>query len=133
MDRLSWIRGIGNAPDAWPHARQEKPMSHRENFILRLFLVLFTVSVSVTVIPGGIVTAYGLFGEAKTSVVTEEGEERAEEVGHLVKKERSVKQDNLFNIWFVLEALILCLIYTAYGIRLPGKDTIVALKVRMDD
>lgn len=108
-------------------------MSHRENFILRLFLVLFTVSVSVTVIPGGIVTAYGLFGEAKTSVVTEEGEERAEEVGHLVKKERSVKQDNLFNIWFVLEALILCLIYTAYGIRLPGKDTIVALKVRMDD
>lgn len=108
-------------------------MSHRENFILRLFLVLFTVSVSVTVIPSGIVTAYGLFGEAKTFVVTEEGEERAEEIGHVVKKERSAKQDNLFNIWFVLEVLILCLIYTAYGIRLPGRDTIVALKVRMDD
>lgn len=108
-------------------------MSHRENFILRLFLVLFTASVSMTVIPSGIVTAYGLFGEAKTSVVTEEGEERAEEVSHVAKRERSAKQDNLFNIWFVLEALILCLIYTAYGIRLPGRDTIVALKVRMDD
>lgn len=108
-------------------------MSHKENFILRLFLVLFTVSVSVTVIPSGIVTAYGLLGEAKTSVVTEEGEERTEEVGHLVKKERSVKQNNLFNIWFVLEVLILCLIYAVYGIQLPGRDTIVALKVRMDD
>ena len=113
--------------------KQEKPMSHREYFLLRLFLVLFTVSVSVTVIPSGIVTAYGLFGEVKTSVVTEEGEACVEEAKCAVKKERSGKQASLFNLWLVIEALILWLIYTAYGIRLPDRDTIVTLKVRMDD
>lgn len=108
-------------------------MSRKENFLLRLFLIFFTVSVSVAVIPCGIVTAYGLFGEARASVVTKEGRAGAEEVAPVVKSVRAARQARLYPARPVADVLILCRIHPACGTRLPGRDTLVALKVRMND
>lgn len=108
-------------------------MNRKENFLLRLFLIFFTVSVSAAVIPCGIVTAYGLFGEARTSVVTEDGSAGAEEVAPVVKSIRAARQARLYPVWLVADVLILCRIHPARGMRLPDRDTLVALKVRMND
>lgn len=78
-------------------------------------------------------TAYGLFGEVKASIAAEEDRGRAEEDKNIVNKICPVRQANRYHIWLLLKILILCLIYAVYGIRLPGRDTIVTLKVRMDD
>lgn len=78
-------------------------------------------------------TAYGLFGEVKASMVAEEDRCRAEEDECVVKMVCPVRQANRYHIWLLLKILILCLIYAVYEIRLPGRDTIVTLKVRMDD
>ena len=112
---------------------QKESMSRKENFLLRLFLIFFTVSVSAAVIPCGIVTAYGLFGEAGTSVVTDEGSVDAEEVSPVVKSVRAARQARLYPVWLVADVLILCRIHPARGMRLSGRDTLVALKVRIND
>ena len=108
-------------------------MSRKENFLLRRFLIFFTLSVSVAVIPCGIVTAYGIFGEARTFVVTEEGSAGAEEVAPVVKSARAVRQARLYPVWLLVDVLILCRIHPACGMRLPDSDTLVAIKVRMND
>ena len=108
-------------------------MNRKENFLLRLFLIFFTVSVSAAVIPCGIVTAYGLFGEARTSVVTEDGRAGTEEVVSVVKLVRAVRQARLYSVWLMADVLILSRIHATRGMRLPGRDTLVALKVRMND
>lgn len=108
-------------------------MNRKENFLLRLFLIFFTVSVSAAVIPCGIVTAYGLFGEARASVVTEDGRAGAEEAAPAAKSVRAARQARLYPVWSVSDVLILCRIHPACGIQLPGRDTLVALKVRMND
>ena len=40
--------------------------------LLRLLIFLFTFSISVTVIPCGIINTHGLFGEVRSSMVTED-------------------------------------------------------------
>ena len=47
-------------------------MENKKRWLLRLFILLFSVSVSATVLPSGIVNVYGLFGEITSSAVTED-------------------------------------------------------------
>ena len=98
-----------------------------------LFFLLFTISVSFTIIPCGIINSYGLFGEVVHSVMSEDkGQEIADiESKHQVKR-RKVKGVNIINIWFEVLIAMICIIFFEYIIRLPRGDTIVTLKVRMD-
>ncbi|MBQ7926457.1 MAG: hypothetical protein IJ335_09215 [Lachnospiraceae bacterium] len=106
-------------------------MNRKENLLLRLFLMLFTISMSFVVLPGGVVNAYGLFGEVTASVAQEQ--EQAAEIGIKQQAHRQqVKGGNLFNPWFVLSMFVAWIVRRAHIRRLPREDTIVDLKVRMN-
>lgn len=105
----------------------------KKRMILRLFTVLFAVSVSAAVIPGGIINAYGLFGEVKAFAAIEEQQEQEKEAAVNEAKVFHAKGINLFNVWFELLGIIACLTAVVYMIKLPRGRTIVTLKVRMDD
>lgn len=47
-------------------------MEKKKRWLIRLFILLFSTSVSVAVLPIGIVNVYGLFGEITASSVTED-------------------------------------------------------------
>ena len=109
-------------------------MGRKKYWILRLFFALFTISVSVAILPCEIINIHGFFGEVTTHVIVEDEEQEIisiKDVGH--KKVQTVKSANIFNIWFELLIAVVCVSFCANFIKLPQGDTIVTLKVRMDD
>ena len=105
----------------------------RENYwMMRLFILLFSISVSVAIVPCGVVNIYGVLGEVYSSV-TIEAEKETQLVKEVVSKARKEKGINIYNVWFALCVMVLCISYVEYAIRLPREDTIVTLKVRMDN
>lgn len=120
--------------------------------LFRWFLFLFLISVSTAAMPCVVVNSLGLFGEVKTSaIICEEKEEAAEAAVKRYKYDpqgirqisvrarlpgssiAGIKGAVVFNIWFVLSVAVLCFYYVQYENGLPEKDTIVTLKVRMDN
>lgn len=108
-------------------------MEKKKRWLLRLFILLFSVSVSATVLPSGIVNVYGLFGEITSSAVMEDKDSEVVDERQNYELTKQVKGINIYNIWFEVWICIICMIFIAYMIRLPRGDTIVSLKVRMDD
>lgn len=109
-------------------------MDKKKYWILRLFFVLFTMSVSVAILPCGIINVHGLFGEVTTYVVVEDKEQEIVSIKDVDNiKVQTVKGINILNIWFELLIIVVCIIFCANLIKLPRGDTIVTLKVRMDD
>lgn len=109
-------------------------MDKKKYWILRLFFVLFAMSVSVAILPCGIINVHGLFGEITTYVVVEDKEQEIvniKDVKH--KKAQTVKGINILNIWFEILMAVVCITFFANLVNLPRGDTIVTLKVRMDD
>ena len=47
-------------------------MDKKKYWIIRLFFVLFSMSVSIAILPCGIINVHGLFGEVVTSTVVED-------------------------------------------------------------
>lgn len=106
----------------------------KKNLLLRLFIVLFTISVSTAIMPCGIVNIHGLFGELKSSVVTEESRALTEEIEkQTIAKENRNKGINIFNSGMYIVIIILCLIFLLYTKSLPPENTIVTIKVRMNN
>ena len=109
-------------------------MDKKKYWILRLFFVLFTMSVSVAILPCGIINVHGLFGEVTTYVVVEDIEQEIVSIKDVDNiKGQTVKGINILNIWFELLIIVVCISFCANFIKLPRGDTIVTLKVRMDD
>ncbi|MCR4998195.1 MAG: hypothetical protein K6A61_12965 [Butyrivibrio sp.] len=108
-------------------------MEKKKRWLIRLFILLFSTSVSVAVLPIGIVNVYGLFGEITASSVTEDKDSEIVNERRIYELAKQAKGINIYNIWFEVRVYILCIVFIAYMIRLPRGDTIVSLKVRMDD
>lgn len=108
-------------------------MNSKSRFILRLFIMLFTLSISTTVIPSEVINIYGLFGEVKSSTNTGENGKNTEEIRSTFEKDSFTKGINIYNMWFGIAVIIIFLIFTSYVFRLPKRDTVVTLKVRMND
>ena len=108
-------------------------MNNRRPVFLRWFILLFTLSVSVTIIPCSSVYALGLFGEIKSSTVTEDNNLSEELEKQVCTKTRKYKGINIINIWYELRCSIICMIFAVYIGKLPRGDTIITLKVRMDN
>ena len=89
---------------------------YKKRILLRFLIVHFTVSVSVTILPCGMVNTLGLVEESR-----------------LLEIKQSVKELFYYNIWFEVWISIVCIILIGYMIRFPREDTIVTLKVRMDN
>jgi hypothetical protein len=99
-----------------------------------LFLVFFTISVSVAVLPCGIINVHGLFGEEITSTVVVDKEQEAVNIKSTDhKKVQTAKGENIINRWFEILIAIICISFCANLVKLPRGDTIVTLKVRMDN
>ena len=107
-------------------------MKNRRQWIIHLFIMLFTISVSVAIVPCGVVNVYGALGEVYSSVSIE-AEKDALLNKEEVSKARKVKGINIYNVWFILYVTVLYITFVEYAIRLPRGDTIVTLKVRMDN
>lgn len=101
--------------------------------LMRLFLLLFALYVTVPIISYSYVPSYGLFGELKSLVVVNENQEELEEVSSKTTVQRKRKGKNIFNSWLLVLVYIACLRLLAHSIKLPKADTIVAKKVRMDN
>ncbi len=109
-------------------------MDKKKHWMLRLFFVLFTISVSVTVLPCGIINVYGMFGQITTYAPIEDKEQEIENVKSVCrKKEQIEKGKNIFNIFFEILIIAICISFYANLSKLPRGDTIVTLKVRMDN
>ena len=109
-------------------------MDRKKYWILQLFFVLFIMSVSAAILPCGIINVYGLFGEVTAHVIAEDkGQEiiHIKDAGH--KKVQTAKGINILNLWFELLITVVCISFCANLIKLPRGDTIVTLKVRMDN
>lgn len=108
-------------------------MNKSHPFLMHLFILSFTVSVSVTAIPCNGINIIGLFGEIKSSTVTEDNQlhEALEKQAYI--KSHKYKGINIINIWYELWCSIVCMIFIKYLSRLPRGDTIITFKVRMDN
>ena len=107
-------------------------MKTENHWMIRLFILLFSISVSGSIVPCGVVNIYGALGEVYSSV-TIEAEKETQLVKEVVSKARKEKGINVYNVWFILCVIVLCIAFVEYSIRLPRGDTIVTLKVRMDN
>ena len=103
-------------------------MKKENHWMIRLFIFLFSISVSAAIMPCGVVNIYGALGEVYSSV-TIEAEKEIEQVKAEVSKARKEKGINVYNVWFILCVIVLRIAVTEYSIRLPRGDTIVTLKV----
>lgn len=109
-------------------------MNKRKYLVTRLLFVLFIMSVSVAILPCGIINVHGLFGEVTTCTVIEDKEQEIvnfKSIEH--EKKRTAKGVNTFNIWFEFLIAVVCISLYANLENLPRGDTIVTLKVRLDD
>lgn len=108
-------------------------MSKGRQLFLRLFVLSFAVSVSITVIPCSIINIHGLFGEVKASTVVKDSESFEILEEQVYREYYKYKGMNSINVWYELWISIACMIFILYMSRLPRVNTIVTLKVRMDD
>jgi hypothetical protein len=108
-------------------------MKDKKQWFIKLLILLFAVSVSTTVIPCEIINTHGLFGEIKSSAITEDKETEKADVRQLYVRRQQIKGENIYNIWYEVWLCIICMIFIYYMFRLPRGDTIVTLKVRMDN
>ena len=107
-------------------------MKRENHWMMRLFILLFSISVSVAIVPCGGANVYGALGELYSSETIEAGKE-TQIVKEEFSKARKEKGINVYNVWFVLCVMVLYISFIKYAIRLPRGDTIVTLKVRMDN
>lgn len=108
-------------------------MNSKSKFMLRLFIILFTASVSAAVMPGEAINIYGLFGEVKSQATTRENGKNTEEITSAFEKNGFTKGINIYNVWLGIAVIIIFLIFSLYVFRLPKRETIVTLKVRMNN
>lgn len=109
-------------------------MDKRKYWVIRLFLVLFTVSVSVAVLPCGIINLHGLFCEVVESTVVEDKEQETVNIKSIdYEKAQMKKGANILNVWFEFFIAVVCIGFCADLVKLPREDTLVILKVRMDN
>lgn len=116
-------------------------MERKKIWLLRLLYVLFFASISLTVLPAVTVNVHGLFGEVTTSIAVEETGQLAEKrigyarqsVDRAEHRRQNIAKRRSLVVYLVLLAQITYQRFWNYPIGLPREDTIVTLKVRMDD
>ena len=114
-------------------AAQETLMKNKKQWIIQLFILLFSVSVSIAVLPNGFIHTYGLFGEITSSTVASDEDSKISEEWQVFENRKQVKGVNVYNSWFEIWSCIIYLIFAAYILKLPRGDTIITLKVRMNN
>lgn len=107
-------------------------MKDKKYWFIRLFIILFSISVSAAVIPCGIINTHGLFGEITASTVTNDEDKSSFQESNVFENSKQIKGINIYNTWFEIWICVICMIYIQYMFRLPREDTIITFHVRMD-
>lgn len=116
-----------------------KKINLSKKAIFRVLIFLFTINVSISVLPGGIVQSYGLFGELLSVSVAENQESgiRAKAVkGKSDKRYKTIinkEQQRVQYVWPLLAIIILSILYLQYWLTFSNYETPVVLKVRMNN
>ena len=85
-------------------------MKEKKQWLIRLFIILFFVSISVAVLPCGIINTHGLFGEITSSTITNDDDNSSFQESRVFENRKQIKGINIYNIWFeVLICVILIL------------------------
>lgn len=109
-------------------------MDKKKYWVLRLFFLFFVISTSVAVLPCGSIIVHGLFGEVITSIAADN---KAQEIVNIKsinhEKIQPAKGINIFNVWFEILIAVVWIRFHANLTKLPRGNTIVTLKIRMDN
>ena len=103
--------------------------------ISKIFYIwLFTVSMSVAIIPCYVINTYGLFGEVKSVTISEDKSEQTSKIESKgIVRAQHIRGINIYNSWFEVLMIILYVSFMIYIKHLPRRETIVTLKVRLDN
>lgn len=107
-------------------------MNREKQTIFKLFIALFTIFIFVPASSSTMILSYGLLGEVK-SVLVYENVIQIEEQGHKAHQHNieSTKTVQIFDIWLLILAIVLLIKYALYVLRLPIKETLVSMMLRM--
>lgn len=73
---------------------------------------------------------HGLFGE----VVDDDKEQETVNIKSMdYEKVQTEKGANILNVWFEFFIAVVCIVFCADLVKLPREETLVILKVRMDN
>ena len=81
-------------------------MKEKKQWLIRLFIILFFVSISVAVLPCGIINTHGLFGEITSSTITNDDDNSSFQESRVFENRKQIKGINIYNIWF---EVLICL------------------------
>ncbi len=109
-------------------------MRSRKHNWLKFILLFFTVSVSMCAINGGsVIQSYDMFGQVVSSYAYEQQETDIISRNNHQNRFQNKSEVNQYNSWFVILCIIFIIISLNFVLTLSPYDTIVSLKVRMDN
>ena len=112
----------------------EKDIPTIHVIIMRLAILCFMAQISASILYGGLIYYHGLFGELREAIVVHDNRSDEQEVlSQSTQKQRKEKGCNVYNLWFLLLAVLVCICYEVYCVKNPPLETIVELKVRMNN
>jgi len=116
-----------------------KRLVFSEKILKKIVIYLFTINISLSVLPGGFTGIYGLFGEMTSVTVVEHQESviRSKPIKNISIKNGKVIINNEINkalyAWLLRIIIISSICYLLYWLYLNYYATPVALKVRMNN
>ena len=110
-----------------------------KKILYKIFILLFMIDISFTVIPSGIVQNYGLFGEL-TSFTAQDYQESSIQ-SKPIKLVNNKRITTIYNrvqrksdyLWYLFLMIIMITSYLMSGLILSNGITPVVLKVRMNN
>lgn len=108
-------------------------MKNNRQWLLRAIILGFTISVSITALPYGMIHIYSLFGEITSSVVIDDSDSEIFDESRKIENRKRAVGINIYNIWFEIRICVICMIFVEHMRRFPGGDTLVTLTVRMNN
>ena len=106
-------------------------MKEKKQWLIRLFIILFSVSVSVAVLPCGIINTHGLFGEITSSTITSDDDNSSFQESRVFENRKQIKGINIYNIWFEVLICVICMIYI-FNICLDFLEKIPSLLLKYE-
>jgi len=112
----------------------EKSIQRIHMIFIQFFILCFMVQISVSILCGSLIYSHGLFGELRETVVVQDNRSDEQEVlSQSTQKKQKEKGCNVYNLWFLLLAVLVCICYEVYCVKTPPLETIVDLKVRINN
>jgi len=110
-------------------------MNSRKRCFLQLIMLLFTVSIAFTALPGSFISSYNFLVQMTVVSSCEENTQALIQSHPNLEKTAAdiLRILSALNPWVWIRITILLLIYLRYPLRLPRYPTIITRKVRLDE